>query len=301
MTAPSSGVAATGISAAMLRGWPLPMPGADSDKEQRGHIVIVAGSREMPGAALLAARAALRAGAGKLTVATAAGVAAQVGTLLPEARVIGLAETADGGLLVERAQGRALADACRQASAVLVGPGMQDTAATAALVRALLPDCAGAALVLDACAMQVVGGDGWAFASPALLTPHAGEMAGLTGVDKQAVAADPQASALAAAQRWHAVVALKGRLTVIAAPDGRSWRHAGGNVGLGSSGSGDVLAGLVAGLAARGAPLEQAAAWGVALHALAGEQLALRHGPLGYLAREIDAEIPALLRLLAAC
>ena len=83
-----------------------------------------------------------------------------------------------------------------------------------------------------------------------------------------------------------------------ATADGRQWCHAGGNTGLAISGSGDVLAGLIAGLAARGAPLEQAAAWGVALHAMAGEQLALRHGPLGYLAREISAEVPALLRAL---
>jgi NAD(P)H-hydrate repair Nnr-like enzyme with NAD(P)H-hydrate dehydratase domain len=93
-------------------------------------------------------------------------------------------------------------------------------------------------------------------------------------------------------------VALKGALTVIAAPSGMQWCHRGGNSGLAISGSGDVLAGLIAGLAARGASLEQAAAWGVALHAMAGEQLALKHGPLGYLAREISGEIPALLRAL---
>jgi NAD(P)H-hydrate repair Nnr-like enzyme with NAD(P)H-hydrate dehydratase domain len=88
---------------------------------------------------------------------------------------------------------------------------------------------------------------------------------------------------------------LKGPLTVIAAPDGRLWRHRGGNVGLATSGSGDVLAGLVAALAARGASLEQAAAWGVALHARAGEAL----GPMGYLARELPAQLPRLMQALA--
>ncbi|MYM91119.1 NAD(P)H-hydrate dehydratase, partial [Rugamonas sp. FT82W] len=106
-------------------------------------------------------------------------------------------------------------------------------------------------------------------------------------------------AARAAAQRWRAWVALKGATTVIAAPEGALWRHRGGNTGLAISGSGDALAGLIAGLAARGAALEQAASWGVALHAMAGEQLSLRHGPLGYLAREISAEVPALLRALA--
>lgn len=286
---------ATDINTRMLRDWALPMPAADADKEVRGHVLIVAGSREMPGAVLLAATASLRAGAGKLTVATAAGVATQVGVALPEARVIGLAETADGGLLADGVQ--ALRKACGSASAVLIGPGMQDDAASAALVRLLLPHCAHAPLILDAAAMQVLRQNPeMRFDSPVLLTPHAGELAGLTGGDKHDILAHPRESARQAAQRWQAVVALKGALTAIAKPCGQLWLHEGGNTGLAISGSGDVLAGLIAGLAARGATLEQAAAWGVALHAMAGEQLALKHGPLGYLAREISAEVPALLR-----
>jgi hydroxyethylthiazole kinase-like uncharacterized protein yjeF len=135
------------------------------------------------------------------------------------------------------------------------------------------------------------------FPSPArvLLTPHAGEMAKLTGLTKDAVVADPAAVAARAARRWNAVVALKGSVTYVATPAGRLWCHQGGNVGLASSGSGDVLAGIIAGLAARGAALEQAAAWGVALHAHAGDRLAKRIGTLGFLAREIGAEIPGLL------
>jgi NAD(P)H-hydrate repair Nnr-like enzyme with NAD(P)H-hydrate dehydratase domain len=78
------------------------------------------------------------------------------------------------------------------------------------------------------------------------------------------------------------------------------WRHEGGNAGLGVSGSGDVLAGLVGGLAARGADIEQAAAWAVRLHARAGERLAARYGTLGYLAREIAPEVPALLQALGS-
>ncbi|KQQ36073.1 carbohydrate kinase [Duganella sp. Leaf126] len=294
------------VTAAMLRDWPLPMPGAHADKEVRGHVLIVAGSPEMPGAVLLAATAALRAGAGKLTIATAASVSAALGVALPEARVIGLAETPDGGLLAgPAADGAAivpsLQQACERACAILIGPGMQDQAACTALVTALLPCCGTTPVILDAGAMCVAGGDdGMRFATPVLLTPHAGELAGLSGADKQAIADDPHAAAHAATQRLNAVVALKGATTVITAPTGETWSHTGGNTGLAISGSGDVLAGLIAGLAARGAALEQAAAWGVALHALAGEQLSLRHGPHGYLAREISAEVPALLRALSA-
>jgi hydroxyethylthiazole kinase-like uncharacterized protein yjeF len=282
-----------------LRDWALPMPGVDADKEVRGHVMIIAGSREMPGALLLAATAALRAGAGKLTIATAASVAPQLGVALPEARVIGLTETDDGGLLADGAGAASLRKGCQRASAVLIGPGMQDEAASAALVEALLPDCVHAPLILDAGAMRFAR-DGLRFNSPTLLTPHAGELAGLTGAKKEDILAQPEASAQSAAQHWQAVVALKGAVTVIAEPLGKSWRHVGGNTGLAISGSGDVLAGLIAGLAARGATLEQAAAWGVALHAMAGEQLSLQHGPLGYLAREISGEVPSLLRALAA-
>jgi hydroxyethylthiazole kinase-like uncharacterized protein yjeF len=288
---------ATDITVPALRDWPLPMPGQDGDKELRGHVLVIAGAREMPGAALLAATAALRAGAGKLTVATAAAVAVQLGIALPEARVIGLPDSAAGGFGIDG--GHALRSAADQADAVLIGPGMQDSEAIAGLVHTLLPHCAGKALILDAAAMAVArtpDGAPFQFAGPVLLTPHAGELAALSGSARAQLAAEPEQAALAAARRWQAIVALKGALTAIATPAGRLWRHHGGNIGLAISGSGDTLAGVIAGLAARGAPLEQAAAWGVALHAAAGEQLALRHGTLGYLAREIGAEVPVLLR-----
>ena len=293
---------ATAITPSLLRSWPLPMPAPDGDKEVRGHLLIVAGSEEMPGAIVLAATAALRAGAGKLTLATGASVAAQVAIAMPEARVIGLDETAQGGFRHEARH--QLAPLAGKVDAVLVGPGMCDTAASCELMRHLLPLFADSRLILDARAMQVVRQPAhFRFTQPVLLTPHAGELAQLMGVTKDAVLADPHACATDAARRWHAVVALKGALTVLAMPDGSSWTHgthAGGNIGLAISGSGDTLAGIIAGLAARGAPLAQACAWGIALHALAGEQLALRFGILGYLAREIPAEIPALLRNLAA-
>ncbi|WP_226936193.1 NAD(P)H-hydrate dehydratase [Janthinobacterium sp. GW458P] len=296
---------ATAITPSLLRSWPLPMPAPDGDKEVRGHLLIVAGSAEMPGAIVLAATAAMRAGAGKLTLATGASVAAQVAIAMPEARVIGLDETAQGGFRHEARH--QLAPLAGKVDAVLVGPGMCDTTACCELMRHLLPLFADSRLILDARAMQVVRqpaqqGSQFNFKQPVLLTPHAGELAQLMGLNKDAVLADPHGCAVEAARRWHAIVALKGALTVIAMPDGTSWTHgahAGGNIGLAISGSGDTLAGIITGLAARGAPLEQACAWGIALHALAGEQLALRFGILGYLAREIPAEIPALLRNLA--
>jgi hydroxyethylthiazole kinase-like uncharacterized protein yjeF len=156
-------------------------------------------------------------------------------------------------------------------------------------------------LVLDAAALGVVRQTSKApvFLSPTILTPHAGELANLTGRSKDQVAAQPAKLAASASRQWNAVVALKGATTFIASPAGSLWRHKGGNVGLAISGSGDVLAGVIAGLAARGASAEQAAVWGVALHALAGERLASRTGPLGYLARDLSAEVPALMHRFA--
>ncbi|MDQ2818974.1 MAG: NAD(P)H-hydrate dehydratase [Pseudomonadota bacterium] len=293
------------IDQAMLHAWPLPMPSPDSDKEGRGHVLIVGGSREMPGAVILAATAALRAGAGKLTIATGRSVAQLVALALPEARVIGLAETDRGGFSDDAAT--VLAPLAGKIAAILVGPGMQDEDAAAALVHALLAELAGndVSVILDACAMATIScpPDAQApfrFAQPVVVTPHAGEMAHLSRLDKDAIHADVDRHAHDAAARWNAVVALKGARTVVAAPDGTVWQHVGGNIGLATSGSGDTLAGIIAGLAARGATLEQATCWGVALHALAGQQLALRFGQMGYLAREIPAEIPALLEQIGA-
>ena len=289
---------------AALRAWPLPMPDREGDKELRGHVLIMGGSREMPGAVILAATAAMRAGAGKLTIATGASVAQLVALAIPEARVLGLPESSDGGL--QREAGDQLDLLAEKVDAMLIGPGMQDEEATASLVRSLLPRMNGTQLVLDACAMGVLlerragGGAPLRFESAVALTPHAGEMAHLTGVPKEQVLADPDALAARLAGSWNAVLALKGARTVICDPAGAMWEHTRGNVGLATSGSGDALAGIIAGLAARGAPLPQAVCWGVALHARAGERLAERLGPLGYLARELADEIPSLMAALSS-
>lgn len=292
------------VDNALLREWALPETPSHGDKEVRGHVLILGGSAEMPGAVILAATAALRAGAGKLTIATGASVAQLVAMAIPEARVIALRENKDGGFTRDAtAELNPLAD---RVNAILIGPGMQDEPATAALVRALLPRLDGTSVVLDACAMGIILNPDLApqqlpfrFDRPVIVTPHAGEMAHLTGSPKEEVLAEPEHFAASAAQEWNAVVALKGARTLVAAPAESIWQHEGGNVGLAISGSGDTLAGIIAGLAARGATLEQAACWGVALHARAGEKLAERFGMLGYLARELPLEIPALMESIA--
>jgi ADP-dependent NAD(P)H-hydrate dehydratase len=280
-----------------LKRWPLPLPDPSGGKEQRGRVLIIAGSKQIPGAAILAANAALRAGAGKVSIATPESIAQSMAFAVPESRVFAMKETGAGGIAADALD--PLDELTDRTQAVLIGPGLPYDEATRDLTIVLLEKFSEAAIVLDAGAMSVVETE-IRFAGSVLLTPHAGEMASLTRGVKDAVLADAQAAALEAARAWRAVVALKGAVTWIAAPNARVWRHEGGNAGLGISGSGDVLSGMIAGFAARGAPLEQASVWSVALHARAGDKLAQRFGLLGYLAREIPDEVPALMAGLMA-
>ena len=277
----------TRLTPRVLRGLPLPDP--DGGKEQRGRVLVVGGSNRVPGAALLAGTAALRAGAGKLQVATAQDVALPFAVALPEALVLGLPVDNQGDI----ARGStALDHALGGCDAVLAGSGMSPTPATATLVRRVIKHVHGV-LVLDAGALapDLRAPPG----KPFVLTPHAGEMAKLCGADKARVQREPQVLALAFARRTRSVLVLKGATTHIAAPDGRVWVNQGGCHGLGTSGSGDALAGIIAGLAARCGDALQAALWGVFVHAEAGRTLEHAVGSLGFLAREISGPVPGIL------
>lgn len=288
------------VTPALLRSLPLPRPDEDGDKEDRGRVLVVGGAVAMPGALVLAGIAALRAGAGKLQLATARSVAPLVGVTVPEALVLGLDETAEGGIDPRAAE--VLAERAGRVDAFLLGPGMMDEEAVSALTLRLLASVEGPTLVLDAAAMGCLHATPEALrraAGRAVITPHAGEMAQLLGIEKEEVSVDPLSLARRAADELGCVVALKGSETFIAAPDGAAYRYASGSVGLATSGSGDTLAGIVAGLAARGADPLRAAVWGVALHGGAGNVLAKRMGPLGFLARELLDEIPGVMTRLS--
>jgi ADP-dependent NAD(P)H-hydrate dehydratase len=276
-----------------LKAHPLPNV-AGGDKEDRGHILVIAGCREIPGATVLAATAALRAGAGKLTIATAASIAVATALAVPESRTIALSENTDGAIAaLDQYDVEKLSALRGKVDAILLGPGMQNETVCCTIVRQVAEVFPQTPLILDAYAMSAVTeGDlgGWP-----LVTPHAGEMAHLTGIAKETLLADPLDAALQAASRWNAIVILKGAQTVIATPDGKCWLHAADNAGLATSGSGDVLAGILGGLAARQLALPSAALWGVILHAQAGARLSVQRGYLGYLARDISAEIPDVL------
>jgi len=283
----------------LLRRWALPQPDGDADKDERGQVLVIGGAPEMPGAVMLAATAALRAGAGKLQIATCHSVAPHVAAAIPEARVFALPETKTGA--VAAAAVTRLVEQINRAQAVLIGPGMIDAGAVSRLMKKLLPQIEPPSLILDAAAMLFLAESPqslYRLRGRVVLTPHANEMAQLLNLDKSEVAADPQAALCRAVEEFAAAVVLKGRETLIAAPHSKIYCNRAGNVGLATSGSGDTLAGIIVRLAARGAAPLQAAVWGVHLHALAGDQLARRYGRLGYLARELPAEIPRLLTVL---
>lgn len=284
------------ITTEALRAWPLPQPDGDGDKNDRGSVLVIGGAVEMPGALILAGTAALRAGAGKLQLATSRSVAPLVATVVLEARVFGVPESAGGGIAPDAAD--QLAERANKVEATLIGPGMIDQAAVEHLIRRLLPQIEQPTLILDAAAMECVPTALDALRARngnALLTPNAGEMATLLKVDKTEVERDPRTFAQQAATHFNAVVVLKGHETYIADPDGALYCYDGGTIGLGTSGAGDTLSGIIVGLAARGAPPAQAAAWGVYLHSSAGERLSRRIGKLGFLARECLPEIPLIM------
>ncbi|MFC7500318.1 NAD(P)H-hydrate dehydratase [Enterovirga sp. GCM10030262] len=284
------------LDATLLRDFPLPRHNEDGDKEGRGRLLLVGGSAQLPGAAVLAGVAALRAGAGKLQIVTARSIAAQLGVAVPEARVIGVDESEEG-CLAESAIDTILRWA-REARAMTLGCGLQHGPPLDALLDSLLASEIEIPLVLDATALGSLAER----AAPlrewrggAILLPHAREMARLLRRAPDDVAADPLASARTASERFGCVAVIKGARSFIVAPDGRSFRFEGGGVGLATSGSGDVLAGIVGGLAARGADPLTAVLWGVWLHGEAGRTLSRAVGRIGFLAREIAPLVPSLL------
>lgn len=279
------------VTAGLLRGWPLPP--ARGGKDERGRVLIVGGSRETVGAVLLAGEAALRVGAGKLQVATVESRAGDLGVALPEALVRPLPETTAGG--VAPASSELLVDVAGDADAVVIGPGLTGVDVAREFVQRLLPSVKGR-VVLDALALSVVTlRDTLSVAEPpAVLTPNLPELGLLVSSDD----VDPVADAVRVARATGAVVHGGGELSVTAAPDGQVWIDDHGNSGLGVSGSGDVLAGAIGGLLARGAEPAQAAVWAARLHAEAGNRLAASVGPVGFLAREIAAELAPALRQL---
>lgn len=283
------------VSQALLRKWPLPEHSGSDGKNERGSVLVVGGQVAIPGAVILAGLAALRAGAGKLQIATCRSIAPLVGIAVPEALSLGLDET-QGGLIAHDAA-PALDDLLKKSDAVLIGPGMKGERDEQRFVLRVIDRC-NTSLILDAGAIDALSASPGALQrldGKAVITPHSGEMCRMLGVSEEEISRDPEQISLDAASSLNAVVALKGGRTFIASPGGEIFCYDSGDVGLGTSGSGDTLAGVIAGLIARGTDPLHATLWGVFLHGSAGNRLAKRLGRIGYLARELLDEIPPIM------
>jgi len=279
------------LDKAALKAHPLP-PVVDGDKETKGRILVIAGSREVPGAALLTATAAMRAGAGKLKIATGESVAAGIGVAMPEAMVVGLPEEGGGTLAFSAAD--EVSRLASEADAIIAGPGLKESESCKRIADALL--ASDARIALDAALLRSLEPLPDHKHSPEpILLPHAGELAALLDYNEARIEDEPVECGHRAAELYRSIVLVKGVESHVVTPSGDFWTYDGGAPGLGVSGSGDVLAGIVGGLLARGAEPLSALLWAVWLHGEAGAKLAKKVGPIGFLAREIADEIPALL------
>jgi len=280
-----------------LRHHPLPIHDGETTKNSRGRVLLAGGSATVPGALRLTGEAVLRAGAGKLRMATVASVAVALGVFVPEAATVALPADDAGEITAEAAP--LLIAGLERCDTYVLGPGMGDPDVALALVRATLAKPRlELSVVLDAAAVACAGDLETLLhghEQRIVLTPHHGEMAGLTGHDAETIGADPERAACDAARRFGAIIVLKAGDTVIAAPGVDPLLYEGGGVGLATGGSGDVLAGIIGGLMSRGADPFVAAAWGVWLHGEAGRAAGRRLGPIGYLARDLLEAIPGLM------
>ena len=280
------------IDADFCRKWLSPRA-VESYKGDYGHVGVFAGSKEMPGAAILASRGAMKMGAGKLSAALPSAVRPAFTSILPEAMLLPVTDNELGGVAKESIE--TLINF--PADAWLIGPGLGRAEETMELVREFIPRLTVPA-VIDADGLFAVCGYLRLLKKsnvPLVITPHPGEMAKLLGVNIADVQANRVAVAEGFAKQTNVTVVLKGAGTVIATPEGRIFINNTGNPGMATGGSGDVLAGMIATLLAQGLTPAVAAACAVWLHGTAGDISVKANGATGLLAGDIADAIPAAL------
>ena len=272
----------------------LPQRPDRAHKGDFGRLLVVAGSTEYPGAAMLTGLGAMRAGAGVVRVAVAETVAARLAGAVPELTWMVLDEEAPG-LIAPSGWRRVTTDA-DEYDAMTIGPGLGRQPGTQRRTRNLVAALRVPA-VIDADGLNALAdGRSWwtGLRAPLVLTPHPGEFARLTGAEAPPADDDGARSqaALDAAQRWQQVVVLKGANTVVAGPDGELLRSDVSSPALATAGSGDVLAGVIGAFLAAGLSPMLAAGCGVAVHAAAGLLAQDRIGRAGVMARDIATLVP---------
>lgn len=286
------------INSQLLSTMPLPAWDASSSKPDYGKLLLIAGSARLPGPAILAARAALRVGCGTVRVAAPVSIATHIGVAVPELMVVPLPETPSGTVALDAL---ALIEAqYKPCDVAIIGPGLDEHEATNELCRQLI---AGVPLpsVIDAQALlafaeQAETADNGTAHGARVWTPHEGELKTLIGQSLEDMGMSREEFAPNFAHDQNSTLVLKGRETLIAAPDGALYKNIAGTRGMGTAGSGDVLAGIIGGLLAQGLEASHAAVWGVHLHALAGEAAAQKFGDDGMMAGDFLEFLPLVLR-----
>jgi NAD(P)H-hydrate repair Nnr-like enzyme with NAD(P)H-hydrate dehydratase domain len=303
----------------------LPRRRTGAHKWSVGGVVVVAGSPQYAGAAALCCAGAGRSGAGIISAALPRSIAPVVVGLVPEAAVVILPEGESNSVAVRAAE--AIGERLERSAALVIGPGLGDDAATAALLGTLFgftkvrgsigfgttssgPDttslegtiaAAGKLVVVDADGLNwLAQQESWWERVPAelmVLTPHPGEMSRLVGGDAEEIVGDPEGTARDAAMRWRQTVVLKGGRTVVASADG-TVRTVDTPPSLATAGSGDVLCGSIGGLLAQGLDGPDAAALAVYVGCRAADRMSAQYGTLGVVAGDLPQAIASELRVL---
>lgn len=280
----------------VLRGMPLPQYSDESSKADYGKLLVIAGSARLPGAALLAARAALRSGCGTVRVAAPKCVATAIGVAMPELMVLPLPETAEGTLSLKALP--MIKEQFGPCDAVVLGPGLDDNDETNKLIRQLAASIP-LPTIIDAQALLALGSEDYTtHAAARVLTPHEGELEPILGMPFKETGVTSEEFAPTFAAKEGCTLVFKGRETLIASPGRDLWKNTAGTRGMGTAGSGDVLSGIIGAFLAQGLEPWHAATWGVHVHALAGEAAGKDLGDDGMLATDFLERIPRVLHYL---
>ncbi|HKQ59256.1 MAG TPA: NAD(P)H-hydrate dehydratase [Candidatus Eisenbacteria bacterium] len=277
----------------------LPARDPRAHKSSVGRVLVIGGSMGLTGAVALAARAALRSGAGYVKAAIPSSLNDVLEVKLTEEMTVPMPETPERTLALAALE--PLHAQAAEADVVVLGSGLSRHREAAELARRVVGESE-RALVIDADGLSAFEGHTEALAraaAPRVLTPHLGEMRRLTGIDATQLEATRIDAAREWAQRWNAVVLLKGAPTVVAAPDGRTSVNPTGNPGMATAGMGDVLAGVVAALMAQGLLPWDAARLGAYAHGMAGDLVAGEKGQYGLVAGDVIESMPLALVTLA--
>lgn len=278
----------------------LPLRDREGHKNSFGHVLVIAGSRGMTGAALLTGKAVLRAGAGLVTTCLPVSLADLFDIAFPEGLTKGVAETRERTLAA--AAWWEISPLLAGKKAVVFGPGLSTHPEIGDLLEKLLAESL-VPLVIDADGLNVLAQDAGILKKakvPVILTPHPGEMGRLLGISPQEVQADRVEAARLAADLFQAIIVLKGAATITAVPEGHIFINSSGGPSLATAGSGDVLAGVIASFLAQGLEPSCAAMLGVYVHGLTGDILAANKGIRGVLAGDIVDTLPIALKTLEA-